>query len=318
MPIEILREAFLPVFTMLAIGYVSRRLDLLSGAFWTGAEKLTYYILFPFLLVHSLGTAELGTIDLTAIAVTGLLPLAAGGGAIYAMRRRYPDGPAFTSVFQAGIRFNTYIAFALTAALYGTDGLSVAAALVGVIIPAINALLVINFSLTLSRSESLAARLFDVVRELLKNPLFMACVIGAALNATGIGLPYSLDQVTQTIGRAALPLGVMAVGAGLAIAGLKKSDLKPVLFTAAVKFLLLPVVAAVTGTLFGLDPAAVAVCVLVFSMPTATSAYILARQMGGDAPLMASLIAWHTSIALIWLPLVAYLLALLISAPVTG
>jgi len=47
----------------------------------------------------------------------------------------------------------------------------------------------------------------------------------------------------------------------------------------------------------------VQVAVLLAALPTATSAYILARQLGGDAPLMAGIISGQTLLAMVTIPL---------------
>ena len=44
-------------------------------------------------------------------------------------------------------------------------------------------------------------------------------------------------------------------------------------------------------------------------MPTSAAAYILARQLGGDAPLMASIVTVQTAVAMVSLPVVLGLLA---------
>jgi len=55
--------------------------------------------------------------------------------------------------------------------------------------------------------------------------------------------------------------------------------------------------------LLGLDPVTRDVALLFAALPTATSAYILARQLGGDAELMAALITGQTLLAMASLPL---------------
>ena len=53
----------------------------------------------------------------------------------------------------------------------------------------------------------------------------------------------------------------------------------------------------------GLSGLLVQVAVLLAALPTATSAYILARQLGGDAPLMAGIISGQTLLAMVTIPL---------------
>jgi len=40
------------------------------------------------------------------------------------------------------------------------------------------------------------------------------------------------------------------------------------------------------------------------ALPTATSSYILARQLGGDAPLMAAIVSGQTLLAVATIPLI--------------
>jgi predicted permease len=58
------------------------------------------------------------------------------------------------------------------------------------------------------------------------------------------------------------------------------------------------------GHALGLHGTGLAVALLFQVMPTASSAYIMARQLGGDAPLMARITAMQTVLAAIAVPLV--------------
>jgi predicted permease len=105
----------------------------------------------------------------------------------------------------------------------------------------------------------------------------------------------------------ALPLGLMTVGAGLQLAALRRAS-APFLVAAGLKLLLLPLVALGLTQLMGLSGLLVQVAVLLAALPTATSAYILARQLGGDAPLMAAIISGQTLLAMVTIPLMLGLL----------
>lgn len=314
MSFSLLLSAFLPIFALLALGFASRRFDLLSAEFWSEAEKLTYYVLFPGLLIHSLVSAQLDDLDLATLSITASIPLGVGAVALGLLKGRVSDGPAFTSLFQGGIRFNSYLGFALAGPLFGPSATPTAAAMAAIMIPSINFLLVLMFSLTLSASRSWGSQLAGVGRELAKNPLFVSCVVGLALNRLGIGLPFGFEEVARSIGRAALPMGVMAVGASLTSRGLQSFNPTVFLASSAVKFLLLPATAALASWYFDLEGTQRAVALLLFSLPTATSGYILAKEMGGDAPMMASLIVGQTLLALPLLPLVALLISIFVGS----
>jgi malonate transporter len=210
----------------------------------------------------------------------------------------------FTSVFQGGVRFNTYIALAVAQGLHGASGLAEGSVAVGFMVPLINIACVSVFVIW-GNSSARSIRAF--VRELLVNPLIIACVIGWGLALSGIGLPGISEEILEITGRAALPLGLLAVGAALQPA-MMKGHSGAIVKSSVVQFVLKPVVAAALIQYTGLSGVVAVVLVLVFMTPTAPSAYILARQLGGDTPAMASIITVQTLMAFIFMPLIAMVL----------
>ena len=79
--------------------------------------------------------------------------------------------------------------------------------------------------------------------------------------------------------------------------------------SAAAKFLALPLLSLGAGHLLGLQPEALGAVVFYQAQPAATASYVLARQLGGDAELMASIVTVQTLLAFAVLPAAARLLA---------
>ena len=102
-------------------------------------------------------------------------------------------------------------------------------------------------------------------------------------------------------------MGLMTVGAGLQLKALRGGSV-PFVVSSVLKLLLFPLMAAGLAILLGLDGTLVQVAVLLATLPTATSAYILARQLGGDAPLMAGIISGQTLLAMVSIPLMLSIL----------
>ncbi|NNJ90749.1 MAG: AEC family transporter, partial [Gammaproteobacteria bacterium] len=122
-----------------------------------------------------------------------------------------------------------------------------------------------------------------------------------------MGLPGFSEKIFEIIGRAALPLGLLAVGAALRL-DMIKGHSGAIVKASLVQFVLKPTVAAVLIHYSGLSGVAAVVLILVFMTPTAPSAYILARQLGGDTETMASIITVQTLMAFVVMPVVAMLL----------
>ncbi|PMR71957.1 AEC family transporter [Billgrantia endophytica] len=289
-----------PLFLLILLGTLLSWRRQPGGDFWPQMERLIYFLLFPAMLVSTLATADVGQVPVVRMALVLLGSMLAFAGLLWTIRRQLKlEAAAFTSVFQGALRFNTYVGVAGAAALHGAPGVTVAAVAVALMVPVVNVLCVISFIAagTLGPSslgKSLAA--------LIRNPLILACLAGIALNLSGIGLPGWSGSAVELLGRAALPLGLVAVGVALRPQALIRLD-RGVWTSNLVKLVMMPALVLVLALILGLDPVTRDVALLFAALPTATSAYILARQLGGDAELMAALITGQTLLAMATLPL---------------
>lgn len=292
--------ALWPVFALLCVGHAIRRLGFPGEGFWEPAEKLIYFLLFPALLIYKLSLADVGAVPVAEVALAIVLLLTAGSVLLVGVQAVKPlANSSFTSVYQGGMRFNTYVGLAASAALYGDDGLAVAAVIIAVMVPLLNLLCILIFSFYTRKD----AGLLNAMIALVKNPLIIACVVGIFLNVSGLGLPWMLSSVAGLLSGVALPLGLLAVGAGLNLTALRKAGAS-VIYSSVIKLLLFPsLMLLICG--FFVESMLVAQVLLMFSaLPTASSAYVLARQLGGDAPLMAAIITGQTLLSMATMPLI--------------
>nr|UKE83032.1 AEC family transporter [Pectobacterium sp. PL152] len=209
------------------------------------------------------------------------------------------NNAAFTSLFQGGVRFNNYVGVSAAAGLFGAHGVALAAVANAAIVPTVNILCVLVFA---RYGNTGAPSLKNIVRLLALNPLVVACAIGITLQITGLGLPLGIEPVLKSLGQASLPLGLLCVGAALDFSA-ARSWLRPMVIASCAKFIAMPLVTIVACHLFNLSGPAAIAALLFQALPTASSSYIMARQLGGDAPLMAGIIALQTLVAGVALPL---------------
>ncbi|MGB0684336.1 MAG: AEC family transporter [Magnetovibrionaceae bacterium] len=298
--------ALFPVVCLILLGAWIRRRQWVPDGFWPSVEWLTYYLFFPALLVHSIATSDLSGLrvgEVLAALVMGILLV--GSISVLLRLRVTMTGPALTSLIQGSVRFNTYVILAIAASLYDQVGITLTALLVAIAVPLVNLISVGGLSWFAGSDDGFSVRRF--AGQLVRNPLVVACLIGAILNLTGLGLPTPIDRAFAVAGRAALPLGLLAVGAGLVLDRMVSGG--PVLIAmCALKLILLPLVVWGFCDLFGVEGATRVIAVLIAGAPTATSAYVLARQMGGDASLMAAGITATTLASALTLPIFLTLL----------
>lgn len=289
-----------PVFALLVGGYLLKRSGFPGDSFWPSAEKFIYFICFPALLLTRLAEARFeGQIAADLVfAVVILLAIATLLLLVLQRVARF-QGAVFTSVFQGGIRFNTYIALAIAAGILPGQGMVYAAIIASIMIPLLNVLCVLVFALYQDDRPSPQRVLLNIVQ----NPLILACVLGLILNLGGISLPGLVTDVLGLLAQIALPLGLLAVGAALKLDALRTTGV-PLTLALLFRLVVMPVLALGSAGLMQLPVEAAQVLFVFAAVPSASAAYILARQLGGDAPLMAAILSGQTLAAMLSLPLV--------------
>ena len=295
--------ALWPLFALIVAGYYLRRWEFPNEAFWPGAERLNYFMLFPALLFSSLASAPLNNPALPRLALAVMLGLGGGWLALLLLRRLrgWPAG-RFGAFTQGTLRFNTYLGLAAIGSLFGQDGLTLAALMLALMVPTVNVLSV--WSLTAERGVSARSLLLPV----LKNPLILACLGGVLLNLSGLDLPGGSDRLLGLLAAASLPLGLLCVGAALKPEQLG-GEIPALAWNSVLRLLAMPLLAWAVAYGLNLPAMESSVLVLFFALPTAPTAYVLTRQLGGDSQLMAGLITLQTLLAAASLPLMLVLLA---------
>jgi predicted permease len=291
----------LPIFLLIILGWFFKRSPLLQDYGWTALERLTYYVLFPCLLASTLAEADFSELAMRGVAGAIIGATTAVSILLLATRNFFStDGPAFTSVYQGSVRMNTYIGLSIASTFYGKPGLTAAALAMAIIVPLVNVacvLMLVWFGNSANKSWRGALDAF------FKNPLIIGTLVGLALNLSGLGMPPLAGPMADILADAALPLGLLAVGAALQLNTVKQTGMI-VLATAAIKLLILPLVTYELLQLFGVNGVEGSIAILFNALPTATSSYILASQYGGDARLMAAITSAETLLSMITLPLV--------------
>ena len=303
-------DSVLPVFLLIATGWLARVSGLVEGTHWTGIEKVTYFIFFPAIISHTLARADLASVPVlgvggalvSAILLIAVLLLVTRA---FLERRIGLDGPSFTSLFQGSTRWNTFIALAVATSLFGPRGVTLIAVAIAAMVPLLNTL---AFYVLVRFAGGHPQTTLQLLRTFVANPFIWSSAIGLALNLSCLSLPKPVETFVDILGRASLAAGLMIVGAGLDARRLARPESVHFIALAA-KLAVLPFVAILLARLFGVGGLDLAVTVVAASVPTSSGAYAFAKQMGGNAPLMAEIITIQTLVSLATLPLMVALFA---------
>jgi hypothetical protein len=302
--------AIVPTFLLIVTGFVLRRILVKEESHWLGTEQLVYYVLFPALLFRTLSRAKLSEVPLFGVGGALLIAVLVMAALCLALRpvlmkRLGISGPSFTSVFQCACRWQTYVALAVAGNLYGDIGLTLASVAMVAMIPILNIMAIWVLAHYAAPTRLSWPRILLTIAQ---NPFIWACALGLAANLVGLSLPTWLDEFIDALGRSSLALGLLVVGAGLQLKGILRPE-APALLACALKLVVMPVIAVSLGLSFGLSGPNLAIVACCASVPTASSAYVLARQMGGDAPLVAEILTLQTLLAVITMPIAIALVA---------
>lgn len=301
--------AIAPVVALILLGWALRRAEFAPEAFWSGLDRLTYFILLPCLLVNGLAGANLDELPV------GAAVLAVGAGVLaavvlmHAVRRAVAPKPgAYGALVQCSLRGNNYPVLAIVVALFDDVGLSAFALSLIAFVPLTNLIGVIALVRTGSGKGAAPNALGLIVRQILLNPILIAVALGLAINVADTGIPGPADNILEILGRAALPLGLLAVGAGLAFDATAGSG-RAVLASMAVKLLLLPGFVLIALNILEVEGTYATALLIHAAVPCSVSTYAFARQLRGDAKTTAAMIGAQTVVSIVTLPLWLWLVA---------
>lgn len=296
-------QSIIPVFIAIFIGNGLRRINILPNDFWSGLEKLCFFLLYPALIFVTINRADFSELSFgkilfalsVAICLMSLLTLSLWP----VFKRLNVSAPTFSSVFQSSIRWNGFLALVIAENMFPPE----AAALVGLVMAAI--IVPVNvFSVAAIAWFTAADPNFrSVMKQIVANPLIIAAGLGILLRYLPGGIPNPIMDGLQLLARAALGMGLLSIGAGLRMRDLFRPAIA-VYVPTILKLLVFPFLVVSAALLFGVRGPELSYLALCASVPTAMNGYVLARQMGGDADNYAITVTVQTVVAFFSIPMV--------------
>lgn len=305
---DVVINGIVPVFLLIVLGYALKKSNFLPVTAWPPISSFAVYVLYPGWLIPAVWHADLTGLSTGPVSfgVLGAVAIATAVGFSVKPVLKL-SGPTFTSVFQGLMRFNSFVFVPVAAAIFGPKATGIASIAISALIPASNMVCILVLA---QWGEPEDGRLPDrsplgMAKTLVTNPIFASCLIGLLLNMLHAPSTPLIDKPLTMLGEAAIPTGLILAGAGLSFSYIVK---KPFLVTAVslFKVLAMPILAYAICRAMGGDKLAQGVALACGAAPCAAAAYVQARHMGGDAPLMAGIVALTTTISAISMPLLLW------------
>ncbi|WP_070884365.1 AEC family transporter [Pseudomonas sp. D1-3] len=285
-----------PVFAMLFLGVLLKRLRWIDDPFIDTASSLVFRGTMPTLLFISIVQADLSAALQPALigyfVFATLVSFAvAWGWAIW--RCPMVDRGIYT---QGAFRGNNgIVGLALATSMYGDYGLSVGAVLGGVVILCYNVLSAIVLAIY---APGMKADPWTLCKSIFTNPLIIGVLSAIPFAYWQIPLPHWTMVSAEYFAQMTLPLALICIGGTLSLASLRESS-GVAISSSLMKMVWLPLLSTLGAWAIGFRGADLAILFLYFVSPTAASSFVMAKAVNGNYRLAAAIIVITTLAAVV-------------------
>ena len=300
-------DRVLPFFLLILLGYGLKTLKIIPEAFLSSVNRYVYRVALPVNLFISTATMDMSGENHSRFLVWAFLLTVGAALVIWGITELiFPDKKIIGTLVQGAFRSNySLLGIPLATAVVGTSAAAPAAMALAVIVPtyAILSVIVLFTRGTSTEKPNLKKILVGVISQ----PVFLGTLLGLVTGMVRIPLPNVLLQTMNQVAGTATPLGLMAIG-GLFDAKIATARLKPALYSAVIKIVLLPTVVVGIAYLLGFRGAALFLYFIMFGAPVAVSSYSTASELGGDPHIASNIMIVTTLVSSLTLSLGIYIM----------
>ena len=302
-------NSLMPVFLLIALGKALSRASFFSDDLSRNLNRLTYWVALPALLLDKVSNATFSSGEVSRISL--LLILATLGSALVGLvlAKILKLSKRSSGAFIQGSSRSNNAFVGLPVILYSMTGLSpnLEAVATVALAPAIVFYNIFSVSVLLAYSDqekkSFKSNAILFTKQLLTNPLLLACAGGLLMNAFGLRFPVVLQRSLTSLGNAALALALLSIGSSLSFKGLGKGLSLSVL-SASIKVFIQPLIGLGLALMWGLPAIERQILLIYLACPTAVASYVLADIFDSDRELAGHIIVVSTLLSAISLSLI--------------
>ena len=297
----------IPIFAVIGLGCLARAFGFIRKEFLEPANRLVYYLAIPAMIFRSIAQTSLKSqldpkvITMTLLAVIVSFLIAWLAGTIFRIRRSQ-----LGTFVQSSVHGNLgYIGLAVAFYYLGSSGLTRASILAGFIMILQNLLAVAALQSFGSGSGG-ARRWLTSAGKIIGNPVIVSALVGILFSVAAIPIPVVVDRSLKILAGMALPMALLVIGAALSFEQIWQR-IVPVCLTSVFKLMVLPGLGFILYSFFNISVRDYLPGLILLASPTATVAYVMAKEMKGDADFAAAAISLSTLISaltfIVWLNL---------------
>lgn len=287
-----------PIFLVMVIGYLLKQTGMFNENFVTVANRFNFRVTLPFMLFRDISAVNIKAVFdvryvlFCAVVSTVCFWLIWGGVKLFlkdkSMRGAFVQASFRSSAAVMGLAFIENI--------YGSSAMGPLMIIGAVPLYNIFSVIVLTFegehAGNVNKTDKIKQAFFNII----KNPIILGILAGLAVGLLGIDFPVIVNKTVNSIAQMATPLALITIGAGFE--GRKALvKIKPTVAAAFIKLVLQPLLFLPVAAWMGFTGEKMIAILIMLSAPTTPSCYIMAKNMGNDDVLTASVIVTTTLIA---------------------
>jgi malonate transporter len=300
----------LPVFAVVALGWAAVTLKLTPPAALDAIGAFSFRFALPALVARLIASEPIGhsfnPLFFAGYLASGSLVFALMFGVSYLLGRHTPSeaGARATAATVSNLGF---LGPPLVLAFFGQRG---AGPLAMAIVAEVGILMPIGAAIMAGTKMAGGGVARLIFQSTVCNPVIVAIVAGASVAAIGEALPVPVDRFLAFLGASAAPTALFAVGGALAAQRINRSTGLAAAGISLVKLVVYPLVVWCLLTLvLRLEPFWCSIAVLIASLPSAGSNYVLAQRYDARPEQVSAGIVVSTIISMVTVPWIAWLMS---------
>ncbi|WP_306030852.1 AEC family transporter [Stappia sp. MMSF_3263] len=297
----------LPVFALIAIGYIAARIKLLDARIGDALGQFVYVIAIPVLIFRTLATSSLDGVSPWGFWIsyfTGVAVVWTAGTLIIRKVFKREARAGVIGGINAGFANTVLVGIPLITALHGEAGLVPLFVLISIHLPVLTIVCAVLMERAAvldgtQEAKPLGELLAGIARNLATNPIVIGILAGGIWRVTGLPVEGIFADVLGRIAGAAIPIALFSLGMSMVAYGIR-GNLAPGLVLGALKIVVMPAVVYVMAAhVVHLPPLWISVATLTAACPTGINAFLFANRYGTGHAMSANSITLTTALAVV-------------------
>ena len=287
-------EAVIPMFCLMFIGVLVHKYQLLSDLELVHLNRMVFRVFFSVMMFYNLYTTNLGTtfrprLMLFAVGALAVVYVVSFAFVWLTEKQDRRRGAMIQAIYRSNF---VLMGIPLVANIFGDENIAVTTMMIAIIVPIYNVLGV--FTLETFRGGKF--NLGHILLGVLKNPMILGALTGAAFLLLGIPIPKPVLKPLAQITAATTPLALIVLGASFRL-GSTKEHLHQLVACVAARLFIIPAVVLSIAVWLGFRGIEFVTLISIFCTPCAVAGYAMAQQMGSDADLAGNCVVFTSGLS---------------------